>query len=51
MKVILLVICFIVEVACYTIILNLYDWKAFVLAIFASLSAGIIAIIQNDTVR
>lgn len=46
MKTILLIIGFCVEVACYTAILTLYDWKAFLLTIGASLGACLIMIMQ-----
>lgn len=46
MKTILLIIGFCIEVACYTVILTFYDWKAFLLTIGASLGACLVMIMQ-----
>lgn len=46
MKTLLLIIAFCMEVLCYTSIISLYDWKAFALALGASLGAAIVAIMQ-----
>lgn len=48
MKTILFIVGFCLEVACFTTIINLYDWRAFALSIGAALGASIVAIMQKQ---
>lgn len=48
MKTFLFIAGFCIEVACFTTIINLYDWKAFALSIGAALGASIVAIMQKQ---
>ena len=51
MKTFLFIAGFCIEVACFTTIINLYDWKAFALSIGAALGASIAGIMGNKLDR
>lgn len=51
MKTFLFIAGFCIEVACFTTIINLYDWKAFALSMGAVLGAGIAGIMGNKLDR
>ncbi len=46
MKKFIMILGFCLEVGCFTAIINLYDWKAFLLAIGAALGSGIVSVMQ-----
>lgn len=51
MKTILFIVGFCLEVACFTTIINLYDWRAFALSIGSVLGAVIVGIMGNKLGR
>lgn len=46
MKIFIMILCFCLEVGCFTGLLNQYDWKAFLLASGAALGSGIVSAMQ-----
>lgn len=47
MKKFIMILGFCIEVGCYTVILNQYDWKAWLLAFGAALGAVIVGAMQK----